>query len=69
MNKDEFMNEVGKQVESVIPKLSKECIDYIIINAGNAARDGFLRVYDTSNRIGDLIELMVNNFNSILRGE
>jgi len=68
MNKDEFMNEVGKQVESVIPKLSKECIDYVIIHADFTVRDGFWKYYNTDNGIKTIVKMLVDNFLEITKG-
>ena len=44
MDKNEFMNEVGKQAEAVEPKLSKGCIDYVIIVESTLPRT--VSIYD-----------------------
>ena len=62
MNKDQFMNAVGKEAEAILPELSKECIDYVVIHANFIVRDGFWKYYNTENEVKTIVKMLVDNF-------
>jgi uncharacterized HAD superfamily protein len=53
MNLDEFMNEMGKQVEKFIA--NKQCIDYMMIKSSQLVENGMWKYYGNIKGIKDLI--------------
>lgn len=64
--KSEFLNEVGKQADTIT---DKELQDYIMIKASNLRKDGFWKYYNTNEGIKDLIKLLSDEYNGILEGK
>ena len=65
MNKDQFMNAVGKQAEAVTPPLSRECVEYIVIHAIFTVHNGFWKYYNTGSGVKKLIEMLSDSFLSL----